>query len=228
MSLGTMVDDLERYRRHPSLWRMAAPIAGRWTVEAGVPGGLWSLEWLASLLCERRKRLEQWAEDVPPGSEGVTFVPHLAGTVVHPDAKGVIIGLTPRHGAAHIYRAALEGLAFEARRCREDIEAASGRTMRTIRLAGGGSGSPLLRDILAAVVGPRLLVPSQPAAGARGAAIIASLLIRPGRLEDRVRRFMGDYETVKSSSHHRRAYERLYASQYLEVRPTTTMHLDST
>jgi sugar (pentulose or hexulose) kinase len=227
LSLGTMVDDLDVYRRNPSLWCTAAPTADRWTVEAGVPGGLWTLEWLAGLLSSSLKRLERIAQCVPPGSEGVTLVPHFSGSVSQPGARGVVSGLTPQHGPGHLYRAALEGLAFEARRCREEIETTSGCVMNTIRLAGGGSRSPLFRGILAAVVGRKLLVPKQPAGGARGAAVMASLLIRPGRLEARVRKFMGDYERVSSSSALRRTYESLYESQYLEVRPTSTIHLDS-
>ena len=139
-------------------------------------------------------------------------------------AGGIITGLSPRHGPGHLYRAALEGLAFESRRARKAIERMSGLEMKSIRLAGGGAGSPLLRGILAAVLGRRLQMPTQSAVGARGAAVVASLAIRPGGVADRSRKFSGDLVTISSSSSLKRDYARLYEFQYLRWAPVSALH----
>ena len=55
---------------------------------------------------------------IPPGSEGLLFLPYLTGErTPHPDplARGAFVGLTVRHTQAHMTRAVLEGVAFGLR-----------------------------------------------------------------------------------------------------------------
>ena len=55
------------------------------------------------------------AADVPPGSEGLLFLPYLTGErTPHPDplARGAWVGLTVRHSRGHLTRSVLEGVAF--------------------------------------------------------------------------------------------------------------------
>ncbi|GLV48873.1 hypothetical protein TJA_19760 [Thermus sp. LT1-2-5] len=62
--------------------------------------------------------LEQEAEGVPPGSEGLVFLPYLMGErspVWDPKARGVWAGLSLTHTRGHLYRAVLEGLAYALR-----------------------------------------------------------------------------------------------------------------
>jgi sugar (pentulose or hexulose) kinase len=58
------------------------------------------------------------AETVPPGSDGVVFLPHLAGSGFpdwDPSATAAIAGLRLGHGRGHVVRAALEAVAFMLR-----------------------------------------------------------------------------------------------------------------
>lgn len=60
------------------------------------------------------------AEAAPAGCEGLLFLPYLSGErTPHPDplARGAFVGLTVRHGRAHMTRAMLEGVAFSMRDC---------------------------------------------------------------------------------------------------------------
>jgi sugar (pentulose or hexulose) kinase len=60
----------------------------------------------------------QRAADVPPGSEGLVFLPYLVGErspIMDPEAKGGFMGLALRHGPGHAVRALLEGVAFGLR-----------------------------------------------------------------------------------------------------------------
>ena len=58
------------------------------------------------------------AAKVPPGCEGLLFLPYLSGERTpysDPDALGVFFGLTLRHRKAHLTRAVLEGVTYGLR-----------------------------------------------------------------------------------------------------------------
>jgi xylulokinase len=58
------------------------------------------------------------ADDVPPGSDGLTFLPHLAGSGFpdwDPSASGTLAGIRLGHSRGHIVRAGLESVAFMLR-----------------------------------------------------------------------------------------------------------------
>ena len=67
------------------------------------------------------------AQDIPPGSEGLLFLPYLTGErTPHPDpqARGAFVGLTVRHERAHLTRAVVEGVCFGLRDSFELMKAA--------------------------------------------------------------------------------------------------------
>ncbi len=77
-----------------------------------------------------------------PGSDGLLFLPYLTGErTPHPDplARGAFVGLTVRHGRAHLTRAVLEGVAFGLRDSLELMRAAglAGLDRRSGRPAAG-------------------------------------------------------------------------------------------
>jgi xylulokinase len=76
-----------------------------------------SLQWYRDALAPNVSfdELLKEAETVPAGCEGLQFLPYLSGErTPHPDpsARGAFIGLTLRHGRAHMTRAVLEGVSF--------------------------------------------------------------------------------------------------------------------
>jgi xylulokinase len=122
------------------------------------------------LLCEL-------AESVPPGSDGLTLLPYLEGAgfpEFEPRARGVLFGLTLRHGKAHVTRAILESIAYMVR---ADVEALRqiGVTPDEIRVLGGGAKSRLWSQIKADVLGLPVVIPEMTEAAALGAAVIASV-----------------------------------------------------
>src|SRR5438105_15633183 len=65
-------------------------------------------------------RLIEEAAGVPPGAEGVTFLPYLQGErTPHRDAslRAAFVGLSLAHSRAHLTRAVLEGVCFAMRDC---------------------------------------------------------------------------------------------------------------
>src|SRR6516225_11770612 len=92
---------------------------------------------------------------VGPGAEGLFFLPYLTGERTphfDPDAKGAWIGLTVRHGRAHLIRSVLEGATFAMRDSLELIRE-MGVTIEQVRVSGGGARSPLWRKIQADIYG---------------------------------------------------------------------------
>jgi xylulokinase len=90
-----------------------------------------------------------------PGAEGLFFLPYLTGERTphfDPDAKGAWIGLTVRHGRAHLIRALLEGATFAMRDSLELIRE-MGVQIDQVRLSGGGARNALWRQIQADIYG---------------------------------------------------------------------------
>jgi xylulokinase len=121
--------------------------------------------------------LSREAERVPPGSEGVTFLPCMQGAMApewNGAARGVFYGLTLAHTRAHMTRAVLEGSAFALRDILEAMRAA-GLEVRRLTIVGGGAKGPLWRQIKADVTGLPVRIPTSVETTATGAAILAAV-----------------------------------------------------
>jgi xylulokinase len=95
--------------------------------------------------------LDAGAAQVSPGAEGLVVLPHLLGRrTPAPDAtlRGAILGLSPSHTAAHVYRAILESFAYNLR---QGFDPLRQRIKRSVATAGGAR-SPLWRQIMADVL----------------------------------------------------------------------------
>jgi xylulokinase len=117
------------------------------------------------------------AQEVPPGSEGLLFLPYLSGErTPHADpfARGAFVGLTLRHRRAHLVRAVLEGVAFGLRDSLEILRA-MGLAPIQVRASGGGARSALWRQILADVFGAELVTVEVTEGAAYGAALLAGV-----------------------------------------------------
>jgi xylulokinase len=119
--------------------------------------------------------LDRQVNQVPPGAEGLIFLPYLQGerTPNLPRATGVFHGLTTRNmSPAHLARAAMEGatlgLAYGLRRLR-----GLGVVPTEIRLTGGGSKSRLWRQLCADIFGVPIVTLRHAEGAALGAAIQA-------------------------------------------------------
>src|SRR5690606_11928802 len=113
--------------------------------------------------------------------EGLFFFPYLRNVSddpTDPDLHGgLMLSLRETHTRAHMTRAVLEGLAFEARRLLERLRSAGAvpRLGRPhIRVVGGPSQNRLWMQLKAATLGATLESGTEPEAGARGAAWLAA------------------------------------------------------
>jgi glycerol kinase len=117
------------------------------------------------------------AESVPD-SGGVFLVPAFVGLgAPHWDAyaRGLIIGLTRDTTAAHIARAALEGIAFQVVDLLDAMYADTGTRLKELRVDGGGSRSNPLMQFQADILGVPVVRPSVTETTALGAAYLAGL-----------------------------------------------------
>ena len=111
------------------------------------------------------------AAAVEPGAEGLVFLPYLTGErtpAPGPARARRFVGLTVRHGRAHMTRAVMEGVAFSMRDGLE-IMRGLGTPDDDVRAVGGGARSPLWLRLQADVYGRpvrRTLIDEGPAYGA--------------------------------------------------------------
>jgi xylulokinase len=152
----------------------AAP--GRWLVMGVMLSAAGSLAWYHDTLLYgvAYNAMLGEAESVPPGSEGLVFLPYLAGErtpYADPLARAAFCGLSVTHGRGALTRAVLEGVAFALRDCL-DVVSGVGVTATRGRVSGGGSRSRLWLEIVASA----LEVPLEIMATDQGSAFGAALL----------------------------------------------------
>jgi xylulokinase len=120
------------------------------------------------------------AAAVPAGSEGLVMLPYFSGErtpIYDPLARGVIAGLTLRHGRGHLLRAAYEGIACGVRQILEHFEVAAGRPERIVAVGGGTQGG-LWTQIVSDVCGVEQQVPAQTIGASYGDALLAAIGVR--------------------------------------------------
>ncbi|GIU97585.1 MAG: xylulokinase [Actinomycetota bacterium] len=121
--------------------------------------------------------LGQEAGRVPPGADGLVFLPCMQGAMApewNGAARGVFYGLTLAHTRDHMTRAILEGSAFALRDILDAMREA-GLGVRRLTIVGGGAKGPLWRQIKADVTGLPVRVPVSVETTATGAAVLASV-----------------------------------------------------
>ena len=138
-----------------------------------------SLSWWRETLGGDYDDLVESASGVPPGSEGLLFLPYLSGERtphLDPRARGAFFGLTARHGTAHMTRAVMEGVIFSLRDSLEILREL-GVPIDDVRATGGGARSGLWRQLQADIYNTpvrRTVADEGPAYGAALLAGVAS------------------------------------------------------
>jgi xylulokinase len=155
-------------------------VPGTWHLMGVTLSAAGSLRWLRDEIASERSwdELTALAAAVPAGADGLVFLPYLSGErTPYPDplARGAFVGLTVRHGLGHLVRAVLEGVAFSLRDVFELVRETSPEPLRDLRASGGGTNSPLWRQIIADVLGVPLSSTRTAEGVASGAAILAAV-----------------------------------------------------
>jgi sugar (pentulose or hexulose) kinase len=154
-----------------------------YVTEVGINTAGEALDWLASLTYGGRsgrlrgadfERLDREAAEVPPGSDGLLFIPVLGdGERDDPTLRGAALGLSVRHDRKSLARAAMEGVAFAIRAHVEGLGAAS-TPATEMRVSGRPASMRTWNRIKADVLGvPVSRVPGD--ATTAGVAMLAGL-----------------------------------------------------
>jgi sugar (pentulose or hexulose) kinase len=169
------------------------------------------------------KRLEQEAQNIPPGSDGLLHLPYICG-VMNPywdmNARGAFVGLSSFHHRGHFYRSILEGIAFEQLLAIAAVERIIGTRVREFVAIGGGASNNLWCHILADITGRNICLPENTEASGSGAAIAAAVGIGWYRtFKDAARNMSGVRKTIRPEKKNQREYQQLY-SEYKRIYPS--------
>ena len=113
-------------------------------------------------------------------SGGVYFVPALTGLAApywDPYARGTIVGITRGTTAAHIARAALDGIAFQTYDIAKDMAKDMNHPLTELKVDGGASRNNLLMQYQANLLGIKVVRPKITETTALGAAYLAGLAV---------------------------------------------------
>lgn len=144
-------------------------------------GGI-ALKWYAQnflkLSLEREEdydNLLQALDVVSPGSDGVLFLPYLLGErapIWNSETCGVFFGITSRHKQEHFTRAVIEGIVFALYQIARSLETDSS-PIKEVHISGGFVKSKAWVQLLADVLGKKLVLTNTDDASAIGAALMA-------------------------------------------------------
>lgn len=168
LNLGTAVVSgtySDEYAWHRAFRTLGGPVPGTYTLETLLQGGTYTVSWFVNKLAgiealrlgldlSDEDVLEAAAARVRPGADGLLAVPYWnQAQTPHWDdyARGMLIGLRGHHGKAHIFRAILEGIAFEQRLLTDQVVSAQNQPIDLYLAVGGGSRSSLWCQIIADV-----------------------------------------------------------------------------
>lgn len=152
----------------------------------GIRRGMWTVSWLRNLVGAElvsaarqagkslEEQLNDQAERVPAGSDGLMCVLDWLASPTQPHKKGMFIGFDERHGYPHMYRAILEGIAFRMRKAMVDMLSELDANLDALIVSGGGSNSDVMMQIFADVFGLPVTRNKIRNAAGLGAAVLAA------------------------------------------------------
>jgi xylulokinase len=160
-----------------------------WLLQGGTVGGGGAIKWFKQELgafeeafastraISTFKIMDDEAKEIPAGSEGLIFLPYMAGErspIWDKNAKGVFFGLGYNKTRAHMIRAIMEGCAFALEHNLKTAEE-TGVKIDELVAMGGAANSRLWTQMKADITGKTIKVPTSDTATTLGAAILAGV-----------------------------------------------------
>jgi xylulokinase len=165
------------------------------------------------------ERLNEMAAEVPPGSDGVIFLPWLNGAYApseNRNARGGFLNLSLETNRCHLTRSVMEGVAFNSRAALGSVEKFMGKKFDSLRFAGGGALSDVWAQSYADILKIPILQMEDPVqVTCKGAGLIGLVRLRHLKLEEiperaRIRK------TFKPIEANFEVYDKLY-SQFRQI-----------
>jgi len=217
--------DTVQYDPQGRLHTFCHAVRGKWHIMGVVLSAGGSLQWYrnqlgqAEVAAARRQKVDPYelitaeAQDAPPGSEGLFFLPYLTGERTphaDPHARGAWVGLSLRHGRAHLVRSILEGATYAMRDSLEIIQQMQ-VPVKEVRLSGGGARSRFWRQMQADIYGSKSVTTNSVEGPAYGVALLAA--VGTGAYNSIVEACQATIKTENSTTPNTKA-QRVYDASY--------------
>jgi len=161
-------------------------ITNSWISFGILDSGGGSLRWLRDNTCidiveatkgkskDAYQIMDEIAKEVPPGSDGLFFLPYLQGerTTGSSYSRGVFFGISGFHQRKHLINAVLEGVLLDLKQV-IDIFEKTGLKISEVRLIGRGAKSEYWSQMRADIYNSKILIMKSVEGGIMGASILA-------------------------------------------------------
>jgi xylulokinase len=137
-----------------------------------------SVAWAARLVGRRPADVPALAATA--GEDFPAFVPYLSGErapLWNQHVRGLLLGLDAQHGPPEIARAVITGTLLSARHVLDTVNAATGSEVGEIEFVGRGAGDEAWEAMALETLGAPVRFHSDPDMSARGAAILAAIMV---------------------------------------------------
>ena len=158
-----------RYEKHPlgELYVELQPTLN------GTPNIDWMMENIAKT--KDFNEIDRIVDSIPVGCGGVVYHPYISvagerAPFYHPYARASFFGISQVTTREHLIRAVYEGISLSIRDCLSNVDKRG-----TIFLAGGGAKSPVWAQMIADVVGMKVMIPTGKELGAKGVALMVGV-----------------------------------------------------
>lgn len=201
-----------RYEKHPieELYVELQPTLN------GTPNIDWLLENIATT--KDFNEIDRIVDSVPVGCGGVVYHPYISvagerAPFYHPYARASFFGISQVTTRNQLIRAVYEGISMSIRDCLQNVDKEG-----TIFLAGGGAKSPVWAQMIADVMGMKVMIPQGKELGAKGVSIIAGVKLGIYRsYEEAIQKACTFRQTYEPNLKRTQKYDLLY-ELYRQVR----------
>ena len=218
---------------------MTGGVPGSYLLETVQLGGGYTLAWFLEKIASRpgqdvaqlQNFYDQAASAVPPGSAGLVAVPYwnsVLGPYWDPFASGIIVGWRGFHQLPHLYRAILEGVAFEQYLGTLGVEKALGQPVQRYIAIGGGAQSDLWCQIIADITNKPVFRATTTEAAALGAGILAATAVGCYANAREAAQAMTHIlpQPIEPDASRHAFYNRLFEEVYRPLFPALQLYLD--
>ena len=235
-TINTISPDYIEILKHMPAYTAAAP--HYYNHEYMIYRGFWMVSWFKEQFAhfeaqlaktqgiDTEKLLDAAVKDIPAGSMGLIMQPYWSPGVRHPglEGKGALIGFGDVHTRAHVYRAILEGLAYELKLGFDTIEKRTGKPIKHLRVSGGGSQSDAAMQLTADIFAMPAYRPHTYEATGLGAAIncAVGLGIYPDHAaaSDAMTHLGDEFIPIEANVQlYKRLYNEVYLKMYERLKP---------
>lgn len=222
------IDDYRPDLKYKTLLFPKAVSRGLFYPHAYIAGGGLCLRWFRDgivkpddkMFDEIYKIMDKEAEEVPPGSDSLMFIPHLGGRnyPYNSEVRGVWAGFSWGHDRKYFYKSMLEALAYEYYYYLKIQKSLFPEAdFKEVRVIGGGSKSRVFNQIKANVLGLPYVQLTRDEVGGLGSAIIAGYAVGIfDNMEEASRRFISTKDRIEPDMKMNEYYKN-FAELYIDM-----------